>query len=121
MDITIKTTGMLIDELFTTKMKIIANPTQENALRASLLEEAIAERVGCRMYMIADLCRSLQDILKECWDAQETVSTSDNVYEVYHAARAAQQTNALRNKLIRTIDGVLGEMYTTALEKTYGE
>lgn len=64
MDIRIKTTGMLIDELFTTKMKIIANPTKEHALRASLLEEAIADRVGCRMFMIDDLCRSLQDILK---------------------------------------------------------
>lgn len=110
---------MLIDELFTTKMKIIANPTQESALRASLLEDAIAERVGCRMYTIEDLCRSLQDILKECWDAQEKVANSDDVYEVYHAARVAQQTNAVRNTIIRTIDSVLGEMYTTALEKTY--
>lgn len=119
MDITIKTTGMLIDELITAKMKIIANPTDENIQRASLLEEAVLDRLSCRMHVIEDLYRSLQDVLKECWDAQETVATSDNVYVVYHAARVAQQTNAMRNTLIRAIDTVLGEIYTTPLEKTY--
>lgn len=110
---------MLIDELLTARMKIIINPTDENTSRAVHLEAAIAARTKAASTDISPLIAQLRDVLKECWDAQEIVFTSDNVYTVYHAAKVAQQTNALRNTIIRQIDTLLGEHHITPLEKTY--
>jgi hypothetical protein len=119
MDIRIKSTGMLIDELITARMKIIANPSEENTQRAVSLENAIQHRLQNKKADISVFVNALTGMLKECWDAQEIVSNSDNVYDVYHAAKVAQQTNSVRNSLIREIDAALGEEAITPLEKTY--
>lgn len=132
MDITVKSTGFLIDELITTRFKVEANPTQETIQRMRLLDAAVRIRLNGREDDIFFQVTKLQVVLRQCWNAQEIVMLyknfrhSDSVkidfYElkpIADAALKAQQTNAERNKLIREIDAILDESNVSPLEKTY--
>jgi len=131
--ITVKSTGTLIDELITTHFKIEVNPSTENIQRALLLETAIRIRLDGNEEQIALQVIKLRTVLRECWNSQEVVMQykdlriSDNLsasamvdwIRVGQAGLTAQRTNAVRNKIIREIDTILGED-TTPLGKTYG-
>jgi len=130
-----KSTGTLIDELYTAQMKVAAGNIAAKA-RAHTLSRIIAQRtMGLSTQTLVDIMLELKAVLRQCWDAQETVCTTpiqnysgtlsddtlyDNIYSVAKAAKVAQETNAARNKLIRKIDELLGEDGITQLGKTYG-
>jgi hypothetical protein len=132
MDITVKSTGFLIDELITARFKVEINPNQDNIQRMRLLDAAVRIRLNGREDDIFLPVAKLQVVLRQCWDAQEVVmKNKDIVYSPYiqdnylqlnklaKAAIQAQTTNAERNKLIREIDTILGEANVSVLGKTY--
>lgn len=133
MDITVKSTGFLIDELITTRFKVEVNPIQETIQRMRLLDAAIRLRLNGREDMIYLQVVKLQIVLRQCWEAQEKIMKHAPLYhemyisgryfhqlvELGQAAINAQTTNAERNKLIREIDILLGESIISPLEKTY--
>ena len=55
----------------------------------------------------------------KCWFQQEIVLSSTNEKEVAIAAKRAQEYNARRNALIRSIDQRLGEASISPTDKTY--
>lgn len=131
-DITIKSTGFLIDELITTRFKVELNPTPNIIQRMRLLDAAVRLRLNGREDAIYLQVVKLQVVLRQCWEAQETIMQykhfkfSDNLsidanklITIAQAALKAQQTNAERNKLVREIDTILNEIEISALEKTY--
>jgi hypothetical protein len=133
-DITRKTTGMLIDELYTTDLKIDAGIGDAQERRHTLANMITARTVVLLhdMEKYREFQRTmlkLKAVLKECWDAQEIVMSvpledewgqiGDNIHEVAYAAKVAQRTNAERNAYIRKLDELVGEADITALEKTY--
>ncbi len=131
-DITIKSTGFLIDELITTRFKVELNPTPENIQRMRLLDAAIRLRLNGREDDIYLQVTKLQVVLRQCWDAQEvmrgaklpdyTPYLADGMLELRKIASAgikAQETNAIRNRIIREIDEILGELDISPTEKTY--
>jgi len=133
-DITVKSTGFLIDELITTRFKVEVNPTPEIIQRMRLLDAAVRLRLNGREDDIYLQVVKLQIVLRQCWNAQEIVMKYSNIQEdpyIYahryneykalaSAAVKAQQTNAERNKLVKEIDTVLGEESVSVLGKTYG-
>jgi hypothetical protein len=133
MDITVKSTGFLIDELITTRFKIELNPTPDIIQRMRLLDAAVRLRLNGREDSIYLQVIKLQVILRQCWEAQEVVMKHmhlfDSIYvsskdlsklaELGQAAIQAQKTNAERNKLIREIDSILDESTISVLGKTY--
>ena len=68
---------------------------------------------------IGTLVDELITTCMKCWYAQEDVMKETDSDKVAKAAKVAQETNARRNILIRTIDTRLGEHTITPLEKTY--
>ena len=131
-DITQKSTGFLIDELITTRFRVESNPTPDNIQRMRLLDAAVRLRLNGREDDIFLQVTKLQLVSRECWNAQEIVMKeqdityspymNDNYFQLKRLAESAikaQKTNALRNKLIREIDTVLGESDTSVLGKTY--
>lgn len=131
MDITIKSTGYLIDELITCRFKVEVNPTPDNVHRMRLLDAAVRLRLNGREDDIYLQVVKLQLVLRQCWNAQEIMRSfkfeytpylGQNLLELEKIARAgikAQETNAERNKLIREIDTMLGEADISPLGKTY--
>lgn len=119
MSITEKTTATLIDELYTTELKLLYNPSYANKHRELLLKHAVSSRVGGRWKAIEETLRELKQTLRQCWDAQEIVCSSIKQDEVYWAAKEAQRLNKARNILIREIDTILDEQDYTQLEKSY--
>jgi len=133
MDITVKSTGFLLDELITTRFKVEINPSPDNIQRMRLLDAAIRLRLNGREDDIFLPVAKLQVVLRQCWKAQEIVMNNrflfDKVYvssndltsltKLGQAAVDAQTTNAERNKLIKEIDTILGEANISVLEKTY--
>ena len=124
---TIKSTGTLIDEMYTAELKADAGSEA-----ASDRRHALGIIVMTRMLpLITDMAkhrefhrimRELKDVLKQCWDAQEIVAntemdTDEHIRIIAEAGKRAQITNAARNKLIRQLDALLGE--ESQLEKTY--
>lgn len=131
-DITVKSTGFLIDELITTRFKVEVNPTPETIQRMQVLDRAIKQRLNNREDSIYLQVVKLQVILRQCWEAQEIImGYNDMEFKMHHhhnhrglkklgqAALTAQRTNAQRNKLIREIDDILGESDVSPLGKTY--
>jgi hypothetical protein len=128
----VKSTGTLVDELYTTDLKIEAGTIDAQERRHTL-----ANLVTGRMVVMLDdmpkyrefqhVMKQLQLIVKRCWDAQEIIMslpeidkcTYDQVYTMATAAKEAQQTNGQRNKLIRELDTLIGEASRSQLEKTY--
>lgn len=144
-DITIKSTGFLIDELITSRFKVEVSPTPDNVHRMRLLDAAVRLRLNGREDDIYLQVVKLQLVLRQCWDAQEVIrdakiekmpfitsvkypyySTNYPIADFQYLekiARAgikAQETNAERNKLIKEIDTMLGEADISPLGKTYG-
>lgn len=126
-----KSTGILVDELLTTDLKIAAG--QDAGDRRHQLGNAIVSRT-VHIALDAEKNRlfffyveSLRSILKECWDAQETVSNTDlnstdpeSLLIVAAAGKTAQLTNKERNIWIRRIDELVEDSDISPLEKTYG-
>lgn len=134
MDITQKSTGYLLDEWITTTFKVEVNPTQENMNRMRALDIAIQKRLNGHQDDIYWQVIKLRIVLRQCWDAQEIIRANediklpdryDNVFtlnkwiETAKAGIKAMTTNRERNKLIREIDEILGEVENTPLFKTY--
>lgn len=130
-DIERKSTGMLVDELLTTDLKIAAG--QDVGDRRHQLGNAIVSRT---VHIALDTEKNrlfffyvegLRSILKECWDAQEIVSNTDlnsadpdALLIVAVAGKTAQLTNKERNVWIRKIDELVEDGGISPLEKTYG-
>jgi hypothetical protein len=134
MDITQKSTGYLIDEWITTTFKVEVNPTQENMNRMRALDTAIQKRLNGRQDDIYWQVVKLRVVLRQCWEAQEIVRDNEDIrepdrndsvftinkwIETAKAGIKAMTTNRERNKLIREIDDILGEVDYTPLNKTY--
>lgn len=132
--IEVKSTSLLIDELFTARMKLKAfvqleKPTAEIAERIDRLERVIKGRIDHVMLTINGqksfnyLTSRLAAVLQECWDAQEVVRDWKNqkMEDLANAGIQAQITNARRNELMREIDDLLGERNIKPLEKTYAQ
>jgi hypothetical protein len=132
MDITVKSTGFLIDELITTRFKVEVNPTPEIIHRMRVLDAAIRLRLNGREDDIYLPVIKLQIVLRQCWEAQEIIMKNqdisytpymnDNYFQLKCLAEAAvkaQKTNAARNKLIQEIDTILNEAPVSVLGKTY--
>lgn len=132
MSISYKSTGMLLDELITTTFKIEVNPSEANVKRKAELDAEIGNRLDGNRDKIYFQVIKLQVVLRQCWDAQETVKQlSHTIYQqtltipylndllaLAEAGVKAQTTNATRNMLIREIDEILGES-NGPLNKTY--
>jgi len=132
MSISYKSTGMLLDELITTTFKIEVNPSEANVKRKAELDAEIGNRLDGNRDKIYFQVIKLQVVLRQCWDAQETVKQLSHViYQqtltipylndllaLAEAGVKAQTTNATRNMLIREIDEILGES-NGPLNKTY--
>jgi hypothetical protein len=126
-----KSTGMLVDEMLTTDLKIESG--QDAGERRHQLGNAVVSRTAHialdqkknKLFFLYVEC--LRKILKECWDAQEIVSLSDldsadhNVLvSCAIAGKLAQSTNRERNIWIRQIDELVEDSGVSPLEKTYG-
>lgn len=130
-DITVKSTGFLIDELITSRFKVEVSPTPDNVHRMRLLDAAVRLRLNGREDDIYLQVVKLQLVLRQCWDAQEVMRGAKiehtpylihdftNLEKIARAGIKAQETNAERNKLIREIDTMLGEADISPLGKTY--
>jgi len=135
----IKSTGTLVDELLTTDLKIAAGNTDAQERRHEL-GNTIIERTAVLIVTgqidkyreFQRVTEELRTVLKQCWDAQETVSRVpllydeeqfdiQDLYKIAHAGKEAQRTNRLRNQFIRRLDEIVGETDRTQLEKTYGK
>lgn len=131
----LKSTGTLVDELGTLDLKIAAGNTEAQERRHELAN-AIIERTSVLIHDMQKyrefqrVSNELNAVLKECWDAQETIMRytaqyhsysllPDEEWELAGAAIKAQQTNAARNVLIRKLDELVGETERTQLAKTY--
>lgn len=135
----IKTTATLLDEMITTEFKIAAG-NKEASNRRHQLGNIITSRMGTRLIDINftrqfwPLEKQLRKVLRECWEAQETVHATnienysgelteeqlfDNILSVAKAGVTAQRTNAERNSIIRQLDELLEESQAMTLEKTY--
>lgn len=135
MSLEYKSTGALIDEWITARMKAQARPIEENENRATLLKQLIDLRLAQKDQELVNstefrmLMLELSFQLQLCWDAQEIVMKYQQIalddlsqtalYALARGAVQAQVTNATRCKLVRDIDTMLGETDRTYLEKTY--
>ncbi len=121
-----KSTGTLIDEFLTSRIKIEKMGwSEERAKRRSDLAGAVGKRLSGaddeKYSKVFTLVTKLNDVLKECWEAQDEVMGRDQHDElVGYFAKHAQCLNTLRNGYIRHIDDLLGESEYTQLEKSYG-
>lgn len=125
----VKSTGTLVDEMYTTELKIAAGNEEAKERRHILgnvvmgrMKDLVLDMPKHRQFQA--VMRELRAVLKECWDAQEIVMKFefldfDNIYIVAKAAKVAQETNAHRNRLIRQLDELIGETDRTQLGKTY--
>lgn len=134
MDIAIKSTGFLVDEMLTAELKIAAGNEQAQDRRHDLGNK-IMERLGDRILdkefseKFWNLVNDLRLTLIECWNFQEIIFKYKNTnysflteqaqYDLIIAARGAQTTNAIRCRFIREIDTLVEESEITVLEKTY--
>ena len=126
-DITAKSTGFLVDEWITARFKLEVFPDNiEIITRIHQLGNAITVRVlgkdkSFDNKLFWKLVANLEDILRQCWNAQEIIRDYKNQCNdaIIKAAITAQETNGQRNALIRKIDALMGEEEITQLEKTY--
>lgn len=123
-----KSLGFLIDELITTQFKQgVVGENVEIRERIYLLETTIARRIfkldlsDAQYQEMQEYVEMLRRVLRECWDAQEVVRfhAIHSMEEVALAGIAAQQTNGVRNTLIREIDRVSNDTYASPTVKTY--
>lgn len=127
MNVGIKTSGYLISEYITIRLKtkyaVDENQRMQAHVRAGLLYDVMMRRI-CRVYNFDKkeflrIYKKLYTALKQCWDAQETVMDSLDPNEVYVAAKTTLIKNKERNIAIREMDAFFGEQYFSHLEKTY--
>lgn len=77
--------------------------------------------MGIETKTIGELIDQLSTTNILCFMEQEKIMTApENSLEALGAAKKAQKLNARRNKLIRSIDILLGFGDNTVTEKTYG-
>jgi len=119
MNIELKSTGVLLDEYFTTKLKIkYIGDKPEFEHRLNLLFESITDRLSTKISDLDFLVLkvNLERVLEECWIAQDNVMfiaplldnknlyfTNENYKDCAIAAVKAQKLNAERNVIIRKI------------------
>ena len=122
MNVELKTTGELIDELITTQLKLSFFGYNEEIISRELaLISAINKRLTDKQILeLAELVGELEEVSKQCWDAQEIITKSHIRDDIADAAIKAQQQNVIRTKLIRKIDNFVNESGFTRLEKSYG-
>ncbi len=121
-EITSKSTGQLLDELVTNAFKTEfssrhGGTLEEFETRYELLRSAIERRLGTDL---AGLIHDLVLVSMATWHSQEVVMHERSDQAVAAAGRNAQRTNALRTRIIREIDRVLGEAGISITTKTYG-
>lgn len=123
LQIELKTTGFLIDEIITCKFKI-KDGIEGSNVRLALLTKVISSRMDplgrSDMVRLCKISAELESVSRICWDAQEKVCSlhvRDSNIGIH--AKRAQEVNAQRTALIRKIDLLLGEGEITVLEKTY--
>jgi hypothetical protein len=142
MSVEYKSTGVLLDELFTADLKLEHWPDDESVIqRRHALGNAIQARLLKHSQMnswnnlseVWSVARELKDVLRECWNAQEVVMRynkfslrdletgldHETLISIAEAAIEAQTTNSERNRLIRKIDTLLQDGENAPLRKTY--
>ncbi len=142
MNVEYKSTGVLMDEMFTADLKLEHWPDDEAvALRRHALGNAVQLRLLKHSQLdnwnhlseVWAVARELKDTLRKCWNAQEEVMRytgysskdleshigHDNLVILAEAAIEAQITNSERNRLIRKIDELLQDGDNAPLRKTY--
>lgn len=125
-DVTVKTTGYLIGEYITIRLKAKYAKSEEQRKEAEdrieLLANALDKRISEKdfdWHEYNTLYDNLYKALYECWNAQEIVMDSLNPQEVYTAAKTTLIKNKERNIAIRALDQFFGDEYYSHLEKTY--
>lgn len=117
--IEIKTVGLLIDELGTSRLKL-AHGIKGARERVRILEGIINLRLPDENWQSWDVVRDLYRTLEKCWNAQEAIMDSKKSSDFrLEAAITAQKTNAQRAELIREIDSAAGSLRESTLEKSY--
>jgi len=121
-DISIKSTGQLVDELVTNSLKqgfalLSSLDAAEFERRFADLDRVLAERLAPD---VAELIRDLTLVSLATWHAQEVVMHERDDRTVAEAGRNAQRANARRSEFIRRIDRLLGDAGITITTKTYG-
>lgn len=121
-DMTKKSLGTLIDELFTATLKCkhrIPGADTRRLLLEATLETAFDDHnlLGDKMDQLEIAINCLEAVVKKCWDAQEIVMGGDSDKVIASAARDAQRLNGERNKFISEIDEIVGDV--PPLEKSY--
>lgn len=122
MNVELKTTGELIDELITTQLKLsFFGYTEEIVNREFALVTAINKRLTEEQIIeITSVVEDLQRVSKECWDAQDKIMNRFETHDsIAVAAVKAQQLNVERTGLIRKIDKLVNDGGFTRLEKSY--
>lgn len=75
---------------------------------------------SARMKSLGTLIDELITVSHKCWDAQEVLKDSNVSDEVVaENFKRAQILNDRRNRLIRAIDEVVGDLENSPSEKTY--
>lgn len=133
MNVELKSTGFILDELTTVRIRLTkAGFTEDAARRRDSLATAYTNRIHklseSKRQQLLDLEDALFVILDRCWDAQDRIMNFnriispdiDQTWDCAVSAVEAQTLNAKRNKLIRQIDQLLDEAEFTQLEKNYG-
>lgn len=124
MKIDVKSSGILFDELFTTKLKILnwLHPAAPDKLiqRQHDIYAVILERLGDKLgdAQLVDDIIDLATTDTACYYEQELLFATDGEVAGRHAKRV-QELNAIRNQHIRKIDTQLGEGDISPTEKTY--
>ena len=117
-----KSTGQLVDELVTNAFKTGSAAcsrvaTSEYDARYEDLREALIQRLG------QDVSAQIHDLAlvsMATWHSQELVMHEQSDQAVATAGRHSQRTNAIRARIIREIDRLLGEAGISITTKTYG-
>lgn len=132
MQIDYKSTGTLINELITTRLKIQnIGAKAEFVQRAIQLTDAITARgKGKQLELLVNDINELSDVLTKLWWEQEVLyeAIKNNSLEygeigiylsIAQAGINSLKLNKQRSDLIRKIDTQLGETSSTVLEKSW--
>lgn len=117
----VKSTGQIADELTISVIKAENGiDTADRVIRLKVvLNERVKDLTGLKDF--ADLLALLENVNRDCWDAQDVIMAASDYTTVAIHAKKAQQLNARRNRLIRDIDTLMNELDRSYLEKNYAE